>query len=55
MNINGAEQAEPVSGKQLEDLLGMIRNAEKSKISFWNNYGFFFSYFYFLFNILFPH
>ncbi|XP_027920506.1 probable starch synthase 4, chloroplastic/amyloplastic isoform X3 [Vigna unguiculata] len=30
MNINGAEQAEPVSGKQLEDLLGMIRNAEKN-------------------------
>ncbi|KAL2343682.1 hypothetical protein Fmac_004967 [Flemingia macrophylla] len=29
-DLNGAEQAEQLSGKQLEDLLGMIRNAEKT-------------------------
>ncbi|XP_020232942.1 probable starch synthase 4, chloroplastic/amyloplastic isoform X2 [Cajanus cajan] len=29
-NINGAEQAEQLSSRQLEDLLGMIRNAEKN-------------------------
>ncbi|KAG4398644.1 hypothetical protein GLYMA_08G082600v4 [Glycine max] len=30
ININGAEQAEQLSGRQLEDLLGMIKNAEKN-------------------------
>ncbi|KAG5154828.1 hypothetical protein JHK82_012797 [Glycine max] len=30
ININGAEQAEQLSGRQLEDLLVMIKNAEKN-------------------------
>ncbi|KAK7319296.1 hypothetical protein RJT34_04015 [Clitoria ternatea] len=30
MHINGSEQAQELSGSQLEDLLGMIRNAEKN-------------------------
>ncbi|KAK7363272.1 hypothetical protein VNO77_05408 [Canavalia gladiata] len=30
ININGAEQAEQLSGSQLQDLLGMIKNAEKN-------------------------
>ncbi|TKY59617.1 starch synthase 4 [Spatholobus suberectus] len=30
IDVNGAEQAEQLSGRQLEDLLGMIRNAEKN-------------------------
>jgi hypothetical protein len=42
LNVNGAERAEQLSDGQLEDLLAMIKNAEKSKILFWNADGFYF-------------